>query len=149
MSFFSQMALLRLEFSLPDSAQRKTSVFSATHDNNTWSINVTRGDAVINREIMVQTGGLFCWEISQIACNAPNLRGSWTVDVPGRPVDGTSFHGRTGDRVALIITPCCVVEATATYVRLVVVPFSSLECSEDVCKLCHCLCLVSCMRCVP
>jgi hypothetical protein len=57
MSFFSQMALLRLEFSLPDSAQRKTSVFSATHDNITWSINVTRGDAVINREIMVQTGG--------------------------------------------------------------------------------------------
>lgn len=56
-----EMYGVALHLKLPDPNMRTPTLFRAVHDGVTWTVEITRGNAVINPLINAQVGGLFHW----------------------------------------------------------------------------------------
>lgn len=105
------MATIKLIIALPDSSSRTTTELRGTHNNVVYTVTIARGDAVINQQIGVQTGGIYKWRISDVAAS-DGSGGSWAIETAWGEVRGPEFQGASGSEIGICIKPQYIVRMT-------------------------------------
>jgi hypothetical protein len=113
------MTASKLHIKLPNSTDRATSIYTATHNYFVWSVEIARGDAVINQDIGVQTGGVFMWSVGNVTVTDPSIRVSWQVENASGQVMRGPFEGREGDDIYLSIQTYYMIPMQKTGTRCV------------------------------